>query len=129
MRTENIINEIYTHFTETYKNASKFPVLDSKLWEFCIKTIKNPKTMGQIVFANELEVPPVRSMLLIMKNEKFLDEEFEFTGQQSQWLGALLAFVFKNVLGYKNQKERCKVGCNGIRTATRFLDGQYVEFE
>ena len=129
MNTENIINEIYDNFAKTYKNASKFQILDNNLWDFCIKTIKDPKTMGQIVFANELGVPPVRSMLLIMKNKNFLDENFEFTGQQSQWIGALLAFVFKNVLWYKKQKERCKVGCNGIRTATRFLEGQYVEFE
>ena len=63
MNTENIINEIYDNFAKTYKNASKFQILDNNLWDFCIKTIKDPKTMGQIVFANKQKFPPVLSML------------------------------------------------------------------
>lgn len=40
-----------------------------------------------------------------------------------------MGFIFKNVLGYKNQKERCRVNQFGVKTATRFLDGNYVVFE
>ena len=85
--------------------------------------------ISEIVFANDLGIPPVRSLLKIWEHEQNPDEDFKFSNQESQWLGALMGFVFKSVLGYKNQKERCKVNEYGVKTATRFLDGNYIEFE
>lgn len=129
MKTSYIVNEINNHFTQVYKGASRFSEESRDLWDFCIKTISNPVMISEIVFANDLGIPPVRSLLKIWEHEQNPDKDFKFSNQESQWLGALMGFVFKSVLGYKNQKERCRVNEYGVKTATRFLDGNYIEFE
>ena len=55
MRTDMIIDKINNEFADTYKNASKF-VDSGELWNFCIETIRNPITLGNIVFANDLGI-------------------------------------------------------------------------
>jgi len=41
MNTQTIIDAIYQDFTKTYRGAATF-VNSGELWDFCIKTIKNP---------------------------------------------------------------------------------------
>jgi len=127
MKTQNIVNEIYRDFAKTYRGAANF-VDSGEIWNFCIDTIKDPVLMSNIVFANDLEIPPVKSLLLIYKRKVKPADSFQFDANESRSMGALMGFVFKSVLGYRNQKERCKVDIYGIKTATRFLDGPVVEF-
>lgn len=126
MKTSDIVLEINNSFADTYKNASKF-VDSGELWDFCIETIKNPVCMSNIAFANDMGVPPVRSLITIYEREKNPSENF--TAVQSQQMGTLMGFVFKYVLNYKSQKERCAVNHLGVKTATRFEDGPVWEFE
>ncbi len=128
MKTSDIILKINEKFAETYKNASPF-VNSGELWDFCMETIKNPITMSNIAFANDMGVPPVKSLVTIYARKKKTNKDFRFTGVQSQYMGALMGFVFKFVLGYQEQKERCKVDRLGVKTATRFLAGPVIEFE
>lgn len=79
------------------------------------------------MFANDLGIPPVRSLILIYKRR--VAPAADLTAAESQYIGSLMGYVFKFVLGYKSQKERCKVNELGVRTATRFLDGPVVYFE
>lgn len=127
MNTQDIVNEIYQGFAKTYRGATNF-VDSGAIWDFCIETIKDPVLMSNIAFANDLEIPPVKSLLLIYKRKVNPPTGFEFNVNESRSIGALMGFVFKFVLGYKNQKERCKVDEYGIKTATRFFDGPVVEF-
>ncbi len=127
MNTQNIVNEIYQDFAKIYRGAANF-VDSGAIWDFCIDTIKDPVLMSNIAFANDLEIPPVKSLLLIYKRKVHPADGFEFNAIESRSIGALMGFVFKFVLGYQNQKERCKVDEYGIKTATRFLDGPVVEF-
>lgn len=126
MRTADIINRINEEFAGTYKNASKF-VNSGELWNFCMETIENPITISNIVFANDMGVPPVKSLITIY--ERKVQPADDFTALQSQYMGALMGFVFKFVLGYRDQKERCTVNQLGIKTATKFMDGPVIEFE
>ena len=128
MKTNDIILKINEKFAETYKNASPF-VNSGELWDFCMETIKNPITMSNIAFANDMGVPPVKSLVTIYTRKKKPNKDFQFTGVQSQYMGALMGFVFKFVLGYREQKERCKVDRLGVKTSTRFLAGPVIEFE
>lgn len=128
MKTSTIIEAIEKDFISTYKNATPF-VNSGELWDFCIDTIKNPITMSCIAFANDLGIPPVKSLLTIYQREKCPQSNFSFTAQESQFLGALMGFVFKFVLDYQYQKERCAVNLLGVKTATRFLLGPVVTFE
>ena len=127
MNTQTIIDAIYQDFTKTYRGAATF-VNSGELWDFCIETIKNPTLMSNIAFANDLEIPPVKSLLLIYKRKVNPVVGFKFDANESRYMGALMGFVFKFVLGYSSQKERCKVDEFGIKTATRFTDGPVVEF-
>ena len=128
MKTSEIINAVNNRFAETYKNATPF-VNSGALWDFCMETIRNPITMSNIAFANDLGIPPVKSLLVIYRRKMKPAEDFRFTAQESQSMGALMGFVFKFVLDYQYQKERCVVNDLGIKTATRFLMGPVVEFE
>lgn len=128
MKTSTIIISINNKFSETYKNATPF-VNSGALWDFCIRTIKNPMTMSNIAFANDLGIPPVKSLLTIYERTMNPDTDFKFTAQESQFMGALMGYVFKFVLNYQCQKERCTVNQFGVKTATRFLSGPIVEFE
>ena len=131
MKTTDIIDRIYEDFGKVYKNAKQF--IDSgEEWDFCIESIKDPSLLYLIVVANDMGVPPVKSLINLYARKK--DANKEFTATQSQCMGALMGFVFKEVLGYtkENQKERCAVYKMGIKTATRFerSAGQpFLEFE
>lgn len=126
MKTSTIIQKINNDFSATYKNASKF-VDSGDLWNFCISTIKDPIAMGNIVFANDMGIPPVKSLITIY--ERKVHPTKEISALESQYMGALMGFVFKFVLGYRSQKERCTVNQLGVRTATKFLDGTVHDFE
>ena len=126
MTTQHIIDEITKDFAKTYHGAAQF-VNSGAVWNFCVETIKDPMLMSNIVFANELGIPPVKSLLLIYQRKMKPVDGFKFSAEESRSMGALMGFVFKFVLGYTAQKERCKVGWYGIHTATRFLDGPVVE--
>lgn len=128
MKTQTIIEEVNSKFASTYKNAT--PFIDSgDLWNFCMETIKDPMLMSNIAFANDLGIPPVRSLLTIYKRKMNPNVSFTFSGQESQFMGMLMGFVFKYVFGYQSQKERCSVNELGVKTATRFYDGPVVDFE
>ena len=127
MNTNEITRAIDAEFTTIYRNASQF-VNSGPLWDFCFKTIADPVQMEKIVFANDLEIPPVKSLLLLYERSLKPKSNFEFTETESKCMGALMGFVFKNVLGYTAQKERCTVKKYGVRTATRFLNGPIHTF-
>ena len=128
MKTSHILHEIDSGFTSVYRGASSF-VNSGPFWDFCMDTIRDPLTMSQIAFANDLGIPPVRSLLLIWERKTNPSPSFEFDSHMRQSMGALMGYVFKNVLGYQDQKERCQVKQYGVQTATRFLNGPYTEFE
>ena len=128
MKTSDIIKAIHKDFASVYRGASPF-VNSGSLWDFCMDTISDPVAMSNIIFANDMGIPPVKSLLSIYKRRMNPPAGFEFQGNESQYMGALMAYVFKSVLRYKNQKERCQVNYLGIKTATRFFDGPIVKFE
>ena len=128
MKTTDIITAINDRFADTYKSATPF-VNSGALWDFCIETIRNPITMSNIAFANDMGVPPVKSLLVIYRRKMQPAAGFEFSAKESQNMGALMGFVFKFVLGYRDQQSRCTVNDLGVQTATRFLNGIAVDFE
>ena len=126
--TMYIIERINTGFAkEAYQNAS--PMIGSGLvWDFCMRTIGDPVKMSCIAFANDLGVPPVKSLMTFFDRDVEDSEAFKVSAQESQSIGALMGYVFKFILDYKSQKPRCTVNMHGINTATRFFDGPILEF-
>lgn len=127
MNTTEIINAIDADFLKIYKAASNF-VNSGTLWDFCINTIADPVQMEKIVFANDLEIPPVKSLLLLYERKMKPSPDFVFTNNESKCMGALMGFVFKHVLGYTDQKDRCTVKKYGIKGAARFMNGPVHTF-
>ena len=120
--TKSIVQRIDNEFAKTYRNAAPF-VKSGILWEFCEGVLSNPLLLNNIVFANDLGIPPVRSLLHIYEKQKKPADGFVFKGQESQWLGSLMGFLFKNVFEYGEQKDRVQVSKFGVGTASRFLKG------
>ena len=56
--------------------------------------------MSNIAFANDMGVPPVKSLVTIYARKKKTNKDFQFTGVQSQYMGALMGFVFKDFCFY-----------------------------
>lgn len=128
VKTAEVIDKIHSGFGKVaYQSATPF-MGSGDFWNFCMSTIKDPGKMSCIAFANDLGVPPVKSLMTFFDRDIQDSESFTVTAQQSQWVGALMGFVFKFVLDYRGQKERCVVKMHGIGTATRFIDGPILEF-
>ena len=127
MQTSYIINCINQNFAKVYKNATPF-VNSGTLWQFCIDTIKDPVSLSCIVFANDMGVPPMASLMLFYQRQQNPPSNFQFAEKERQRMGALMGFVFKHVLGYQKQNDRCKVNCLGVQNAARFLDGPVHQF-
>jgi hypothetical protein len=122
INTSNINQTINSDFTSAYRNATPF-INSGQLWNFCMDVLSDPMLIQCIIFANDLEIPPVKSLMHLYRLKFTPSNTFKFSQQQSQWLGALMGFLFKNILGYKSQKERVQVNMLGVGTATRYLDG------
>lgn len=127
MKTGDIISEINMNFARVYRGAAAF-VGSGAFWNFCISTISDPQLMSNIAFANDLGVPPVKSLLLIYRRTASPAPGFEFDEYTKKSMGALMGFIFKNVLGYAGQKDRCAVNELGVKTAARFTDGPVIKF-
>ena len=126
IQTSEILESINAGFgKDKYQNAKPF-MNSGDFWAFCIRTIEDPVYMSCIAFANDLGVPPVKSLMAIYDRETKDFEKFKVSAQESQWVGALMGYVFKFVLKYKNQKERCSVRLHGVNTATRFFNAPYT---
>ena len=126
MNTQIIVDAINQDFAKTYRSAAKF-VGSGVVWDFCMETIGDPVLMSSIVFANDLKVPPLKSLLMIYHRKMNPVKGFKFSAYDLRCMGALMGFVFKYVLGYKKQRER-GVNMYGIRKATRYLDGPVTKF-
>ena len=122
LTTKNIAGRIETEFAQVYRNAAPF-VNSGDLWNFCMGVLSNPQSVSSMIFANDLGIPPVRSLLKFYEYKYDSVNDFGFTHQESQWLGSLMGFLFKNIFGYREQKDRVRVDKFNVRTAARFLDG------
>lgn len=113
-----IKEQISSDFTRTYRNASNFP--GTPLYDECMKIICDVSDLRCIIFANDLGIPPVKSLLTILKKRGVLSHDV--TGIESQSMGSLMGFLFKQILKYQNQKDRLSVRMLGVKTAALFLD-------
>ena len=129
MKTSQIVEQVQQDFAHVYRVATV--IVDSgELWDYALDVISNPMKMAFIKEANDLlGVPPTKSFLLYYRRDKDLGEDYVLEDPTiRQALGALWGFVFKSVLGYKAQK-KVSVKLLGIQSATKFMEGEEVEFE
>lgn len=114
----SIKNQIESDFTSIYKNASNFPT--TQLYRLTLDIICDPTELKCVIFANDLGVPPVKAVLTILSKKRLINNDI--TGIESQSLGSLMGFLFKQVFKYQNQRDRLTVKLFGVKTAALFLN-------
>ena len=121
----NIKNKIANGELErTYKNTGDFKLTMPDVWNACIFCVEN--YLDKIIFANDiLCVPPTKTFLEFYKliNPSVNSGSFQFTGTQSQKIGAFWGFVFQFVLDYKRYEKAVPVNTLGVKKASRFVKG------
>lgn len=123
MTSQELRDLIESDFITSYHGASNF-VNSGALWDFCISLISDINRLNCVIFANDMGIPPVKSALEFYYREKGvfptgLNEDINLR----QSFGALWGFIFKNCLDYKSQHSGCLINYGGIKTATKFTDG------
>jgi len=114
--TFEIQKKIDERFAKTYKAFGEF-VDSGELWDECIAAVGSVTLMGHIIFCNNIhQIPPVHTFLRANRN---IRKDLSETEKRS--VGAFWGFVFKFVLGYRNQKS-VTARVNTIKTASYFFD-------
>lgn len=102
-------------FPRSYKRFSSF-VESGELWQTLIDSLRNAELMSHYVFCNDvMGIPPVRVHLCVYPQLR----RRELSREEKQAMGAFWGFVFKELLGYREQESvSCVIG--GVKTATRY---------
>ncbi len=119
MDTNWIQDRIHREFTLRYKGATPF-YQSGPLWDFCMDIVSDESLIKCMVTANDLGVPPVKTLLYFYEKRFSPPEHFSFTPNESRYLGDLMGFLFQFVLGYQKKHPRCQVQRYGVKTASRF---------
>lgn len=113
----DIVETIEERFALEYPQAQSF--VGTKLYRDCLEIIGNKDHLCRIVKENNAEdVPPVKTLINIM-DENNLDPG-ALHGPESQYMGELMAFVFKKIFGYEEQTRKATVEIHGISSATYY---------
>lgn len=93
---------------------------DKELMDVCLQVFADYNKSYCVLLLNDAGVPPVKAVLMLYRDFYGLAPDKKFTMQDSQNIGALMTFVFKDVLGYKVKKEKARVGMFGIAAGRVF---------
>lgn len=114
-----ILSAIRQDFTDTYKNAISFT--DTPLFYQCMGIICNVCDLEEIIAENDRGTPPVQTLCGLF--EKHCCQIENLTDFDDICMGELMAFLFKHILGYQNQKDDVPVQNNlEIKTAAVYFD-------
>ncbi len=119
MDTAAIQDRIRREFTRCYKGATPF-YESGPLWDFCMDIVSDKSLIKCMVTANDLGVPPVKTLLYFYEKRFSPPNDFSFTANESRYLGDFMGFLFQFVLGYQKKHPRCQVQRYGVKTASRF---------
>lgn len=121
---EQIVSEIRKDFTKSYPAASDFA--DTLLFEHCMEIIGNVFYLRIMVEGNDHGIPPAGIFLGMYAGGGFGAKEL--TDRDKRCVGALMAFLFKDILGYKGPQDNVPVkGPSPIGTAALYDEKE--EFE
>ena len=99
---------------------------DKELRHVCLQIFADYNKTYCVLLLNDAGVPPVRAVLMLYRDFYGLDPDKRFTMQDSQNIGALMTFIFKEVLGYGVKKEKARVGMYGIAAGRVFAKDEPV---
>lgn len=122
---KKIEKKIRKSFFSHSRPASNFA--DKELMDVCLKIFADVSKTYCVLLLNDAGVPPVKAVLMLYRDFYYLAPDKRFTMQDSQNVGALMTFIFKEVLGYRVKKERARVGMYGISSGRVFAKDKPVE--
>ena len=115
---EMIGKEIGSKFFSHNIPASNFA--DDEFKEKCLQIFNDFEKTRLVFMLNNGGMPPAKAVLLILCEYYDLGQDKVLSERDSQNLGALLTFVFKDVMKYEVVKERATVGINGVKVGRVF---------
>lgn len=115
---EALGKEIKSRFFSHNNPASNFA--DEEFKEKCLQIFNDFEKTRLVFLLNNSGMPPAKAVLLILCEYYDLGQDKVLSERDSQNLGALLTFVFKDVMKYEVVKERATVGINGVKVGRVF---------
>ena len=122
---KTIKKEIKRNFFSHNRPASNFG--DKGLMNVCLDIFADYNKTYCVLLMNDAGVPPVKAVLMLYRDFYNLAPDKRFSMQDSQNVGALMTFVFKEVLGYEIKKEKARVGMYGIASGRVFVNHRITE--
>ena len=117
LTSDKIETALRDNFSKIYKAFGDF-VDSGEIWELCMGAVHDVTLMNHIIFCNDIHnIPPVNTFLKAKGAAKMRD----LSELEKRSIGAFWGFVFKYVLGYRNQKS-VAARVNTVKTATYFFD-------
>lgn len=107
--------KLKAEFAQKYVRFAGF--IDSgRLWDACMQVLGDETLMAHIRFCNDvMRIPPIKVFLMAMHLDN--DEELAHSKEARQAIGAVFAFVFKDLWGYRRPvRVSCRI--NGVQTAS-----------
>lgn len=124
----SIVDSFKEGFVSTYRTAGSF--VKTEMYQKCLQVLANPNNVSNIVFANRLEIAPIKALLIIMEDEGLISNDYIADEVEGKNLGRLCGYLFKFVLGYTGEELRgITVGMHGVITSRRYTGGPMYNFK
>lgn len=125
-KISSIQERILEDFAAEYTYAADF--VSTRLFKQCMGILGSVSDIKEIVKKNDEGIPPVETLLKLFEEHGY--EIAKIDDNESRYMGALMAFVFKDIFRYKNQKDNVSIKNKfGIKTAALYYDGKEFELE
>lgn len=113
-----IAKKLKAKFHTPDRPASRF--INKQLWEDCLSAFSDRSQAEKIVFANDLGVPPVKALIRILIDNFNYPPDMVFSAEEARNLGALVNFVFRDILKYDTVHTRRTVKLCGVKESCTF---------
>lgn len=113
-----IAKKLKAKFHTPDRPASRFT--NKKLWSDCQSVFTDRNCTEKIIFANDLGVPPVKALIRILIDDFNYTPDTVFSAEEARNLGALVTFVFRDILKYDSVHTRRTVNLSGVKESCTF---------
>lgn len=110
--------EVREDFIKTYHTASEF--VNKPLFSQCMEILGNKAYSEVLIECNDHGIPPAKLFFWLLEGHGF--DVSGLTDGDRRCIGALIAFIFKELLHYECQKDNVSAGDESvIKTAALYF--------
>ena len=118
INVNKIAKKLKYSFESHNRPASRFT--NKQLWNDCQSLFSDRSQVDKTIFANDLGVPPLKAVIRILIDDYNYSPDIKFSAEEARNLGALVNFVFKEILCYDTVSNRRTVRLCGINEGCIF---------